>query len=255
MPRTKGSLNKRKSTRANRYKKTKSGYLIPYKFSKFQQPQLRSKFVKLRYCDNITLDPSSSETTGKVSALFACTEATNPALSGIGDFHQPLYMDQYTEMYQKYRVHKAVLTAKFINATAGHFFTQANPSHTYVVGVQLDETAGDHSQNLRTTLENTNQWSISQYRVVPPNRNSPTKLQMVYTPQKVFNIKDVNDNQGLTALTGQIGAAGTVPALDAYFRLWVASQDTNTNPPSMPITVCIDYFIEFFEPRDFQPEN
>lgn len=68
------------------------------------------KFCQMRYCEKLQL----SSPIGSYSIYRYQSSLFDPNLTGVG--HQPLYHDQYAQLYQVYRVHGIKYNIGFVNS-------------------------------------------------------------------------------------------------------------------------------------------
>lgn len=186
-----------------------------------------SKIVKLRYVDQIEIDPAISVV---ATHLFRANSIFDPDYTGIG--HQPLGHDQWINFYDHYNVIGSKITVNFMT-------TGTDPTlDALVCGVLLKDSSGSITSPT-TIMEQSN----SGYKVVTnANANQGVTVRKGYSAKKFFDLKDVKDNRNL------VGASfGANPTEDAYFHVYAAPISVGINPGKVRCTVTIEYICQFTE--------
>lgn len=186
--------------------------------------------TKLRYTETISIASS----VGSIGAyVFNANSVYDPNDSGTG--HQPMYYDQYTAVYNHWKVLGAKIQVQVIQGTG----TSVNgPCAVGVISNDDNSIAGvsQYSQLV--------EWGqINKYRIIngPYGLTGPVILTEKYSCKRVF--KDKYNADSL------IGGIATNPTELYTFIIWqqpLATSDSQTNTYS----VTIDYIVDFFELRD-----
>lgn len=215
--------------------------------------QLRTN---LTYYDTITLNPSVNALTGaNVTHQFRINSLFDPDYTGIG--HQPMYHDNYTFIYQKYRVISAkiivkILETKFGGVVPDDVGTGATdiPSTAYRLMLCKDEGTG-FPNDIRNAIEE--KGSNLKWRYVMPNTNGrPQGLSMTC---KVAKLLRCNSNDpDLAGATGGSGV-GSNPAREAFFTIGITGIDGVVDPPAVSLGIQIEYRVEYFDRQLIQNQN
>lgn len=159
------------------------------------QPVPNYKLVKLKYVDNVTLNPGVASI---ASHLFRANSLFDPDYSGVG--HQPLGFDQWTTFYDMYRVVGAKISATFF-PTGEHD----------TCGVYLD-----NDTTTPTVLSDILEQKQTHYRQIVASQTHPTTISFNYSSKKFFGkAAAVNANQR-AAMTAN-------PTTDIYFTVFAGS--------------------------------
>lgn len=196
-------------------KKNKSMHGYPSKLS--VGPQLKSRKIKFRYCDKLTLAPAGAS----VSAfhVFSANGLYDPDITGTG--HQPIGFDQWMAFYNHYTVIGSKISVTFVNADV---------NQTGIVGITLDDDNTPISTVASTLMEQPN----CAYAMVNTREGSnKTTLSLQTNPLK-FLTKKVDDGN----VTGDVS---NNPAEQVYFTVWADSHDGAVMTPGMQCIVTIDY--------------
>lgn len=161
----------------------------------------------------------SASTSGAYN--FSGNSCFDPDTSGIG--HQPLYFDQFSQMYNRYRVHKSQIVVELLNSTIA--------SHITITPT----TDGTWPATLRTALE-------SNYTASMPISSSVFRMvkDRSISTKKIFGMQSITQDDLYQSV------CTTSPSRQWYWRIMGESFDGVTNV-SIRVNVRIVYEVEFFE--------
>lgn len=186
------------------------------------------QLVKLRYSQEVTLDPGPG---GISQHIFRANSLYDPDFTGIG--HQPYLYDQWSEVYSHYCVLGSRMTATLVTVNT------LNQDPGYYGILLSDDTNGTTNftsiDNVFESKLSSNPWRMSgSANTIQASNYKSSALSRNFSAKKFFGVKNVNDGDAYTALTG------ANPAKIAYFCLWNASIATNDPAPSV-YRIVIDY--------------
>lgn len=207
------------------------------RFNRVHRPILegfpKSKLVKLRYVEQISLDPGLG---GFSVSEWRANSVFDPNLSGTG--HQPMGFDQWSEIYERYTVVGSKINVQYapiaVSSVAPGFF-----------GVSLYNLSGQLTSVYAGNVDAIMESKLSGYTsTMAGNANSTaivTSLTRRFSAKKFFGKANVLDDPDL-------GAVNTNnPANSAYFGVWYASSGGN-DPGIANFKVMIDYIVLWHEP-------
>lgn len=207
--------------RGRKYNKRKA------KYQKATSTRMRSPgftdtmYVRLKYCDTIAL---SSATTYATRA-FRGNGLYDPDYAVGG--HQPLYFDQYCEIYQKYRVFGSLIKLNIVN--------MSQTSSVYFI-VEPNSVLSSFS-SVSAILE---QNRSRQTMVISPNQLFPRRFKHYASTRKVCGLSKAQIDDQWS------GTSGADPNEQWYWNLMVASID-GASIPNVNCTVEITYYVEFYD--------
>ena len=202
----------------------------------------------LKYNTVIGLDPPSSGGLTDVTNVwrFSINSLYDPDYSGVG--HQPMYFDNYTQVYQKYKVKYAKITATvinhYVNAVDGGL---AYVNNAYKLFLMSDiDTNSDMPTNVEQLLElggNNVKWRFAG----PSLTGMFPKLSLGCAPHKLANLSYRDDTLNSTTTGG--------PSRPMLFYVGVASSDGTSNPVSIRVDIRITYYVDFYDRLLTQAQN
>nr|QXP07611.1 MAG: putative capsid protein [Arizlama virus] len=207
-----------------------------------------SKTVRLRYVEDFTLNPSLG---GNATYLFRANGVYDPNATTGG--HQPMFYDNYTQLYSRYRVNWSTITfiacdTHMVNTTGGavgitqYYAANERASRMFII---RDQTTSDFSSSLNTLIEEGNR--NFKWRFAPQTTTgSMPKLRMSVTPHKLLNLSKRDDS--LSALTS------TVPLNQCYFIVGVDNMPEK-DADVMTYQAIITYNVTFFDLIKNQTQN
>lgn len=214
-PRKRAKTDQRvNNPRGNRYRKTwpnNKGW-IPRYYDPFPPMQR----AILRYCDDFSFNAGQATVAHQ---LFRANSIFDPDASGIG--HQPYGHDEYSRIYNHYRVDKCIITA-----TSGSTGT----NNVMGIGVQSDATLVASPTAIRER-KGTTFATLSSYA-------QPAKLTSVWTRKSTFPV----DADGYTA------QFGSNPDEEVFFDVFTCGNGI-TDPGTIAITVTMTFYVTMYEPR------
>lgn len=210
------------------------------------------ELVQLKYRDTISLNPTTGtlNSGGSNTWLFSFNSLYDPDVTSVG--HQPMYLDNYASLYQRYKVSFAKIKATIVNHSVNTAVwngsavaTQPNYSYKLLMirDINPDEVTG---QNIETVLE---QDAVNtKWRYVAPQLNGRLpSISMKCAPHKTAGVS--YDDDSLQSLM----TAG--PSKNIKGLIGITSADGTTDPPSVNIVVEITYYCKFFDRVTAQAQN
>lgn len=221
-----------------RYNRAKKKTAMARRTRMYRQPMTvgieTCKMVKLTYAVQIRLDPlngGSDQITFRANSLFDPEYATGG--------HQPLYFDQYSELYANYKV----LGAKINVTGANDYSDQANVMGNLItINVRNEpQSAGSYTEAIEA--------KGAVYKQCQERR--PFHLSHKYSAKKFHCITNIKDAVQLEGLTGGTGT-GSNPPQEAYFNIAAYPLYALQNPYPACLNVRIDYIALFFNIKRMQ---
>lgn len=193
----------------------------------------KTRLVKLRYSDAISLVPTAGGVAG--THYFSCNGMYDPDITGVG--HQPLGFDQYMSMYDHYTVISSRITV--IAAARGTAAGEAGIAAVYLNDNTSNVIAPNH---------------ISAYLEQPGCSFKPLALReagnSIVTVVRKFNAKkDLGVSKPLSAPEVR-GSVSSNPAEQSYFQLLAGPIDVTGTMSTINCVVTIDYVAVLTEPKD-----
>jgi len=213
----------------------------------------QKQLAVLHYIDDISLDPKPNVlgATGSNVWQFQANSLFDPDVTSVG--HQPMYFDNFMEVYQRYRVNFAIITVTvvnhFVNTAVDHGgVVTTQPNYSYKLFIASDNTAttNEYAGTMNTQLEEggkTLKWRF----VAPSLTGKLPKLKHSCSPHQIAQVPFKDDSLA--------GTAGSNPNLGVYFYVGITSADGSTDPPSVFLNVHIKYYCEFWDRKTIQPQN
>lgn len=190
-----------------------------------KSPVPTKMFTKLRYCENITLNPGAGGIDVKVYSANGCYD---PYITGVG--HQPRGFDELMALYDHYVVLGSKMT---IDAAPG----QGTPS---IIGVNLIDNT--------STLGNPNDYQEAGYcnsRLLAAGESAGTKkIVSTFSAKKFLGRSNVLSDPELK------GSQTANPTEGAYYHIWTSPADSASDPSATSIIVRIDYLVALIEPNN-----
>lgn len=196
-------------------------YKNPYKRNLVKLPRSfpQKLITKMRYAETIRLDP----TLGLPSSyIFQANSIWDPNTSGTG--HQPYGRDEFTQLYNYYRVLKSRISATFIPTVSGS-------SGTAVCGIAIhpDTTTVTSFDTIRETKG-------AHYKVCAGDTNKVT-VTNGYNAKKMF--------------AGSMGSLNALmssnPGEGAYFHVFVTNANSSGDLSAIDIVITIEYTVYLWE--------
>jgi len=225
---TYGGRSNRTTANAHRWKYANANPPMAYPIG-----LMRSTFrAKLRYDTEVVLNPAADQV---AAFVFRANGIYDPEYTGLGG-HSAYMMEQYTNVYQKWRVVSSKITAWYISPTVtdavpGYAIIQKSPDGlmftTYSSTSHMLETQS------RSNVKVVGPWAVASQLQANPNVIRQTYSQRKYYPGILDKDFEGNYTQD--------------PTKQAFFELTGASMAGN-NPPQMYFRVEIEYNVIFSEP-------
>lgn len=220
-------------TQAKRYnylRNTYKGYMAwskPRSLSFIVPPTMRTK---LRYTQEILLNPTITACVGNVFSANGCYD---PDVSGSGT--QPRGYDQLCSaggLYSAYIVLGSKITVNFISQASD----VTGITH---VGVSL-RTSSTFSSGPETQLSD----RYTKRKVLTGiNSKTATIVRNTYSPHSFLGVKDVQDEGDLR------GAYNSNPSRQSYYTVWACPTNTGlVEPVTLVALVQIDYIVLLVNP-------
>lgn len=206
-----------------------------------------SELVQLKYCDTLSLNPTATDTLS--TYMYSLNSLYDPDFSGTG--HQPMYFDNYSQIWGKYSVRFAKIKVSIIdhniNTAVWNGAIATQPSGAYKFALIRDE-----SVDLPSTMNNLIEQNSKniRWRFVSPSVNGRLpKLSMKCSPSKTAGLAPDDD-------TLSANSTNTSPGRNVRCVVAIAPADpTSTVVPSVRCYVEITYFVKFFDRITAQPQN
>ncbi len=187
----------------------------------------------LRYVDTISIDSGTTI----ASHVFAANGLFDPDITGTG--HQPLMFDEYTLLYNRYRVISSKCKVTPVGTTTSNLipglygvFGDHDVTLTYALGNSVIED-----------MRNGGKWGIVGALNSTINQGFKTAS---YNALKELSPDGAGQS---TPVTVNPTAAGLA---DYNFQVWVGSVNGN-DPAAMILLVQLDYIVEFTDPKVLTP--
>lgn len=226
-------------------------------FKRYRNPfTAASTTTMLQYSQNILLNPQADNlgAGGANAWIFSVNSLFDPDTTGTG--HQPMYYDNYAQLYNRYKVNYAQITVTCINHqvntdTAYQPLTGApvlnvNENYAYKLAIVVDRDLTDYPTTMNRLIEEGG--PNIKWRFVAPSLNGKLpKLFHSASPSRLTGLSFGDDT-----LQADIGAS---PSRQCYFAVLITSADGTTDPPNVYCNVRIKYYVKFFDRRTTQVEN
>lgn len=180
--------------------------------------------VKLRYVDFYNLDPAAGLTAVQSFRLNSCND---PDLTGVG--HQPRGYDQYSALYNRYRVDKATIE---VRAVPGPTATGQSGFMTLLIGTESTLPSASYYE----AHELGNSVSCG----MPNDASVERKLKLACVPSKLYTYAFDED-----LLSANVGSN---PGAIAYAHVVYLPQGGAANPGPVTLMVTIDMWVTFKNP-------
>ncbi len=197
----------------------------------------RSKMVKLRYAETISLDVGAGGTTAVND--FVANGMFDPNSTGVG--HQPKGFDQWMLMYNHFTVVGAKLTVKYVPDTA----TSGIASQ---VGIGLFDTTGQISAGVGLD-------AIAEMKQAGPRcvlmgdlDNNPSARGRPITISRSFSAKKFFGTKSIVGKDNYRGNVAANPTETAVFTVYAANSG-GADAAAIRIQCIIDYIAVFTEPN------
>lgn len=188
----------------------------------------KSKIVKLRYVERISVDPGFGDFT---KYDFSCNSVYDPNVTGIG--HQPLGRDQWAGLYRSYDVIRSDITVHCV--PAGTANSIADP---YILATEVDDTT-DVDYDPTHFIEQ----GVGRYRIIHGQYGSKAVLRTRWTKKKAY--------RGMAAHADQnYGSTGGDPTKRYYYHLLFAGLNATADPNAVSCLVVINYTVRWFDKND-----
>jgi len=205
----------------------------------------------LHYNTVIQLNPNPDAISGANYWIFGANGLYDTDITSTG--HQPLYFDNYMQVYQKYRVNYSKIQLTVINHQVNtdtgigtENVRTTTPNYSYKLGIVCDRSATQFHPTLNTLLEDSN--PLVKWRFISPSLTGKLpKLFHFCSPHKLNNIPFHSED-----LVGDISAN---PTIAAHYHVFIASSDGVTDPPAVYVNVRVSYWVEFFDRQTAQTQN
>jgi len=137
--------------------------------------------TSLRYCDNFSLSSASG---GVGSNIFRMNSLFDPDYTRTG--HQPLYYDQFTPVYGRYRVLYSKLNVSFVPLSDD---SDAATSGPWIVGV-----TGNSNGVFSTSATVLSEQNKTFTRLLPRDKAAlPVDLTLTYSPKRDLGVDPEDD--------------------------------------------------------------
>lgn len=189
-----------------------------------QLPLPNRMLVKMRYCQQLYLDASSSSAS---TWTFALNGLFDPDVTATG--HQPMGFDQFSALYQYYKVLGTRVRLEACGATI------TTTSENYV-GIQFHENLSYVPSDIMQIVER----GREVHRLLG-NQTNQAKLAMNWSAKKWYGKKVYSGYD--TA-----GSIAANPSELAYCSVFVTRAENHENPDGLSLLLTFDYIVEWFGP-------
>ena len=193
------------------------------------------KLVRLRYCDEIRLDPVAG---GIATYNFSANGMYDPDITAVLG-HQPLYFDQYMANYDHFTVIGSKIKVTAV-PTGNGMSSQQVP---LAFGVNLsDDTTFQYTSLAQIIESNQNKGMWRSANNVLTGANTKGKAPLItrkFSAKKFFQNALADSNKGTVA---------TNPSDQAYYQIWACSVDSNDPSPTV-FMVELEYIALLTEPK------
>lgn len=193
------------------------------------------QLVRLRYCDEITMDPGS----GQIQTYnFSANGMYDPDITAtLG--HQPLYFDQYMSNYD----HFTVIGSKIKVTVLPHDNAYATNAYPLAFGVNVSDDTTFQYTSLAQIIEsnqNRGMWRSANNSLTGANyKGKHPQIVRKFSAKKFFQNALADSNKGTVA---------TNPSDQAYYTVWASSVDSN-DPARTSFLVELEYIALLTEPK------
>lgn len=223
MPYKKGQKRGAKKAPRKKYNKRKAKFNKPSTTIVKSPGFSDTMYVRLKYAEEIRL---FSGVTSYFTYTFRANSCYDPNYTAGG--HQPMYFDQYSAIYSRYRVLGSAIKINAINSSA-----------TSASNLVL-QSGTDHSvlTDLTTLLEQSRSHIA---RTIPIAQRYPMRIKSYVSTRKAcgLNKKQVFDEDYSAAVTGN-------PNQIWYHNIMASSVDGST-AIDVRCMVLITYYVQFFD--------
>lgn len=221
------------------------------RFTSIYRPKFNNPFrkdfelVQLKYRQVVSIDPTSdllsTGGSGQPTWAFSFNGLFDTDITGFGN--QPMYFDNYSQLYQRYRVSFSKIKATVVNHTvntatansSGSYTGQPNYSYKLAIVRDYDNDAGTSMENLLMQNATNCRW-----RYVAPQLNGKLpSLSMKCAPHKTAGVSYEDDT--LSSLTN------ANPSRNIKGTICVTSADGISDPPSVRVVVEMTFYVKFFD--------
>lgn len=191
----------------------------------------KSQYVRLKYCDTISLDPGDVGAT--TNYAFSANSIYDPNRSAIG--HKPMYFAQLMAIYDKY----TVLSSKIR-------VTPSNPTVSDIVPIMYGIILDDDANLTYTTADQIIESGQMNggYKLVGPSNSPQTRYSnsvvRKFSAKNYFGVDDVAGQGDYS------GSPTSNPNEEAFFNLWAASIG-GTDGGNAYFTCEIEYLVQLSE--------
>lgn len=202
----------------------------------------------LVYNEGITIDPAAG---GTAYYSFNANSLYDPNYTGTG--HQPLYYDNLTAIYGRWRVRKCYITVTVLDMFQSNAQIDEATGLAALVGgtqarlvVTRDRDAADNETTFNNIQEERSKNIKWRYISAQTNGRYP-KLKMLMIPNVMLKMS--KDDSSLW------GSASSNATSQCFFNIGVAAVDDTTNIPGLKLNVRLTYVCDFFDRTIDQPQN
>lgn len=194
------------------------------------------KFIKMKWAEQYRLQ----DVTGGLSQyyLFRHNSIYDPDYtSGSLLDSQPVGFDQWTQFYNRYRVHGSKIEIETFN------YNTTSPESSVIVSVT---PSSDNTTPTSITASELKLNPYAKYIVMAAASGGPQrKLTNYISTRKVAGVNDIND----AAFEGILGGSGIGANPPASFYWTLAAVNVNTTPTifNISVLVTITYYVELFD--------
>jgi hypothetical protein len=191
-----------------------------------------SQRVKMRFCEQFTIDPSTGVAQGYIFRANSCFD---PNETGTG--HQPLGFDQWMAFYDHYTVLENSIKVTCHAPGEGVVGTNAG-----FLAIVLKDNSSSLTGNLLNVLAEQGRSKTTPFTVAGGNKGVVTLSHRVNI-RKFFGRTDIMDNSDLK------GNISLNPVEQLYWHILVASADNGANLAKCFLFIEMELDVQFTEPK------
>lgn len=200
----------------------------------------RSQLVRMVYTEQVRIDPGAGGVPG--SCVFRANSVYDPyrSLNGVLQTgHQPLFHDQYSAIYDHYKV----VGSKISILSANDYSDQNNVMGNLLTCVVNNDPSAYSSYTEATEAKGVKYVQVHERRT--------SKLKNTYSAKNFHNKVDVKDNEDLQGILGNTGV-GSNPSSEAYYVIQAFPLYAGSNTYPICANVRIEYLTLVYDMKKIQ---
>lgn len=198
----------------------------------------------LKYHQIIFLNPSDTDLPSTGVHHFSINNMYDPDVKGVG--HQPLYFDQYTQVYRKFRVNFARISVTAVNHIVNTTVVSNYSYRLFILNEATEGTTSEYPNDIDQIIEEGGP-NIKWRYVGPSLTGKLPRLKATASPHRLMNLPFKDDRLAGTSSAG--------PTNQCFFIVGAASADGVQDSPGIYLAVTITYWCEFWDRVSNQTAN